>query len=566
MRLLVGVAFCALTMVCLDCSDSDDQSDNTYIGPTNHCLTNDDCPLQTTCNIQSELCVSGANPAGRNYTVKVSPSQSTGVPSQMFRIELDESGEIGQPLVIVRPVEVSINVSSEVDGIQNQDIDARLLITDLSTSFPGLTTRIVSYNILDQKGTIRINLLPGAKRYQFKFSPLGATSEIFPPKYWDNLTVTVAGEIISEDGEPIDNFVLPAATTFATGVINRGSQFIDGLSVEAFDPATKRIVSTHTKTGCTGVDKMCGAFSIGLSPEIKTFSLRIYRPEQKWYPTTAIDNIEVPIIEDEDLKTFEIDIDTLDSLETPIRYHARVEKSVELSNGEIIKVGTPDCLVIFESDKIHAGGKAVQQAVTGSSGELEDGHDTSGVAFYPGSYEVTIIPPRPFSEDPNNHSVLRLPQPIDLSGTAEISGQVFLLSKLPLIKGRIWAGNNQVWTGTLVATPTLKTSKYVRSSSAKTEADGLFRLPVDLGEFRLTAQVSEQSGFAWGSTSIVAKEDIDLSIRVRYPMLANFDLVALDIDLNDAKIELYKDIQGRNYLVGRTESDSAGHVQALLSP
>ena len=84
---MVGLALATLLIGCTGQIGSPKPSP--YDGPKNVCERNRDCAAGSTCRQDLHFCVADADPAGREYVIKVTPNDG---PSQTFAVTVDDAG------------------------------------------------------------------------------------------------------------------------------------------------------------------------------------------------------------------------------------------------------------------------------------------------------------------------------------------------------------------------------------------------------------------------------------------------------------------------------------------
>ncbi len=541
----------------LGCDDPEDNPSGTYDGPKNSCKSN--CPKGSVCDTELDFCVVQPIADAKTYFLNVMPD--TGTDEHVFLVTLGEDGRAMEPLRVFETPDIVFQIFSIADDKKEQNLKTKVIFTDMGLSIPGRSPKTATYTFPGLKETFRIKLSPGENRYRIKVIPLGDKANDFPARYYDDVTVTESGGLLNADGEYFDELVVPKAQQFIKGILRSGNQLLDGLTVEALDPDTGHILSTRSiSTGCSGSDSetTCGSFQIGLAPGVTSFSLHIYKANEPWYPSVTLPGFRIEP-EESDLALINRGSIDLEPLARPITYHARVEGKDRPTEG------MNNCFVIFKSSLI-AGGSVVRNAFTNGSGALEAESGTTGVALFPGLYQVTIIPPKPFSPLMMDYNVLFLDNPIDISGTSEIKGQVFSLEQRPRLQGRVANRNEQGLSSILRTEPLDSTLSHNRSSTTAVGSDGSFDIWVDRGDYRLTAEAHPNSGYAWGVRRVDVSKDSYLSIQPGIPFVARAELVSEKVALNDIAVEWYEAVGETAFLVGRSISDASGRVTALLPP
>ncbi len=554
-----------LTAVLLGCSGSKPGDSGDYDGPVNKCSDNSDCPGDLNCSSEHKLCVADVA-YGREYYIKVIPRPQTNIPEQVFHVELDtdgtatipgEDGVMQKSLPVRKPVPAFLDI---VFQDNDKEIDSRVLVFDNSSQIPNHPTQIAVYDIEVGSGRFPIEIVPGIRRYQLKIVPQGQYADTIPVLYLDNVTVTKSGGLRDSNNTGLDSIVMPTAKKLITGTVTRGDQLLDGLIVRAIDPESERTISTQTVTGCLDSQdptEICGEFQIGIAPDSTSYMLRISHPTETWYPTFTTTEYAVdPEAADgglEEQAPIEI---TMEPLDTPIRYHARVE--------DAFSDGMPNCLVYFDGADV-AGGVAARTAFTDNTGALEDEHGNPGIDLYPADYLITAHPPV-FSNEATDFAVLQWDSPIDISGSSEIEGPVFPLEQRPRITGRVMAKSSAVPFGAITAQPLVNNPLSARTSSTTIDTDGLFTIATDIGLYRLVTEAPLQSSFAWNATVIECFENRRYDIYLPHPFVAGAELSLDEANMEGASVEWYEIAADSSYLVWRGTADAKGKVVALLPP
>ncbi|MDD5308226.1 MAG: hypothetical protein PHU25_12965 [Deltaproteobacteria bacterium] len=525
-----------------------------YGGPVNSCGADGDC-AEGSCDTSMGVCtVAGAG--GRSYIVKVIPDPAQSVPSQVFEVVLDAAGKADAPLVVNRPLTVIGRALA--GGSEGEALNARVIFTESGLVLPGRPPRITVYEAEGRSRDYRVDLLPGL--YRITVIPGGTQASRYPVFYLDDVEVAPTHRRV--------DLVLPAfeGLVAVEGRVRRGGWPVDGLTIEAIDGQTSRVVSTASVTGCEGGSQNgpCGSFSMRLAPDVSAFSLRISRPDEPSYPTTVVSGFEVePGASAVDL-TDDAAL-SLAALGAPLRYRARVEKPVELSSGGTSFDPAPSCLVVFESDDV-ARGKVTRSVTTNESGDLETVSGVLGIDLYPAEYRVTVIPPEAPSGATADYAILSYPDPITISGSSPIGGQVFSLPLRPVLAGSVTAGGSPMPLSTLAAEPHGSADAPMRSSTSTTADDGTYFLPVDMGLYSMVAEAPPQSGFAWGRTLTTVTGSGELDVALPIPFVARARLHSEAVDVGGAVVEWYEERDGAAYAVARVTADGSGNVTALLPP
>jgi hypothetical protein len=566
-----GFAFSVLA-----CTSADTGGSAGYQGPVNTCEDDGDCPEGSICDDELSICASTGAAQSRKYFVKVVPRIETDLPEQVFEITV---GPDSQPPQKLRAYALTPEFKLKIDALDREEkktsLEVQAIITDDGMRIPGDSQSMTVVQVAVPAVAIGrspwMQLLPGENHnYRIKVIPTGAKADRFPVHYFENITISETGGLYDSEGNKNPIFMIYEALTTLTGTIRRGGQPADGLSVEALDPDTGHVVSTRGVTGCqeesVGGD-LCGDFEIRLARDVTRFSLRIWRANEPWYPEVVVPGFVVQ----QELRRSERDGETradLVPLETPVKYRAFVRKPVLLPDGKTEYDGVNNSLVIFSSDDV-AGGRVGRTVFTNEAGALEDENGNLGIDLFPGAYKITVIPPDQFVGADFDYCPLNWEME-QISGTSEIEGQVFPLEPRPLFKGSIRADGDKVLDGILRAEPHSSAPAFSRSSAVAVDSSGIFSIRVDKGRYRLTAEVAQESGYAWGAETREVSGDVDFDIELPIPFITRLDLVVgsdeTTADVSGATVEWYEEIDDRAFLVGRSTSDAYSRVTALLRP
>ncbi len=570
--ILVGAVLAAL--FCAGCGDDPPDDSAKYRGPKNTCQSNNGCPPGTVCDSDILRCVVRDVADGRTYMLKVIPPSAPAIPAQFFEVVLDANGDVTKEIEILKPVTITLSIPCEDGGTKCED-DPRIIINDLGASIPGQQNQPFVYKATGGLRIFSVSLLPGIKRYQIKIIPEGAEADDYPPRYYDDVTVTTYSRMENERGQTLKSLSLVKATRTVRGSIKRGSQAVDGVTVVALDSKRGRSISTVGITGCSAPSEpgsICGEFAIGLPPGDDVFSLRISRPREPWYPAVITENytFDAGVADPPEIDPDKLDI-RLDPLDTPVKYFAHVEKTASASNAESnadagVSERAPGCIAIFESEDVAGGGRVALRTFTDQSGALVNADGEAGVLLFPASYRVTIFPPSPFPSATHDHQVLHWDSPLDISGAPIIKGQVFTLSSRPRVHGLITAAGIGVPSAGLSANTLPGAAPHLRTSHSTSDHNGAFSIWTDRGTYRLTAEAPSESGFAWGSAEFNSNGITRHDVELPFPFVARARLSAENLSLDDTTIEWYEKKQDRYYLVGRSTTSSKGNSTALLPP
>lgn len=552
---LIGAVACAEIV--------EDPNDWAYDGPVNSCKGDADCSTGS-CDDQLGRCVLPAPGGEPVFYLRVIPDPVSAVPSQVFTVELGSDGWVGEPLRIQQPVAVVGYTLARHADDTFAALDARVIFTDVGNRLPGRPARITVYEAAGGS-VFDLDLLPSV--YDLMAIPGGDQAEDFPVYYLDGVTLDGAGKLTDSVGAPVD-LVVPEAEQSVAGIVRQGGLQMNGLTVKAIDPESERVVSTTAVTDCVPGDgeEQCGWFRIKLAPGTETFTISITRPSEPHHPAVLATGFSIaPEVAELDLT--DDDRLSLAPLGVPVRYQARVERPVESATGDVLSDPAPGCFVLFESGAV-AGGQVRRWVTTNESGALEEAEGVLGVSLYPGEYTVTVIPAEALSGSLSDYQAFVSAEPITISGSSDIGGQVFTLGWRPLIKGDVVVGADPVPQATLTAEPHVAAPPHARSSTGNTGRDGDFAMWLDPAPYYLNAEAPSESGYAWGAKLLDVTGNAELDVALPIPFVARATLAGASqqIEVAGAVVEWYRVTDGRAYAVGRVQADTAGEVTALLPP
>ncbi|MBW2536698.1 MAG: hypothetical protein JRI55_34755, partial [Deltaproteobacteria bacterium] len=479
--------------------------------------------------------------------------------------ELDADGNAVAPLEVRRLVTVAGQALAGNDVITADAVHARIIFTETGTLLPGHTARITVHVATGDTKYFQVDLLPGS--YRITVIPEGSQAALYPVLYLDGVEVTVDGKLRDQHGDPLSVILVPPAAKVVHGIVRRGAMPADGLTVEALNPKNSRLISTTGVTHCPGGDsggELCGEFSLGLSPGVTEFSLRVSRPDEPNYPRAVVSGFTTS---DEDL----IDLTnhhglSFPALGVPIRLQAHVSRPAESSSGEALTVPSAGCLVTFAADDV-TGGAVDLWVVTNESGEVEEGDGQLGTNLYPGSYQVTVIPPPAAGGDAVDYAAHVTSEPVAV-GPEEAAEIEFQLPWRPQLRGWTVVEGEGVPTSVLLAEPRTGQAGYVRSSTAQADADGAYALWMDFGRYLVTAEAPSQSGYAWGRQEVEIQGDQRFDIELPLPFVAR-----AQVEIEDggraagALVEWYEVFyDDLAHPVASVTADEAGQVTVLLPP
>ena len=562
---LAMISLAAVVAVgCAKISFEDDES--AYEGPVNSCSGDVDCPVGE-CRETLGLCaVQYSQGSEDELYVKVIPDATTGAPYQVFEVDVRDDGNVATLLDVKVPV---VLVGSTLAGETAPSyLQATIVFTDVGNRLPGHPARLTLYE--SDGAVFDTSLLPG--KYSIMVIPSGTQADTFPVYYMDDVTVETSGVLYDSGGSPSGIIVpRPVADSDVRGIIRQGGLPTNGLEVMAVDPETGRIVSTIAETECNGDGPYapCGWFKLRMAPGTTAFDLMISRNYEPHHPVVTLTGFEAPA-EGETLDLTSDERLSLDPLSVPVRYQATVERPVNGVGEEIYVDPAPGCFVLFESDDV-AGGVVEKWVSTNENGTIEEISGVEGVNLYPGDYLVTVVPAQVPEDSTVDYASLTLPDPVTISGAAQIGGQLLSLSFRPRLTGVVLAGEEPVPGCYLSAEPVALSPPSSRSSAATTTDDGEFSIWLDEATYQIQAEAPAKSRYAWGSRRLTISGEGVSAIDLSTPFVATGTVIASSdqsepIDLGGAVVEWYRVIDGQAFAIGKTVADSKGDFTALLPP
>lgn len=220
----------------------------------------------------------------------------------------------------------------------------------------------------------------------------------------------------------------------------------------------------------------------------------------------------------------------------------------------------------------------------------ESGQSTFSVVVMPGEYEVVVTPPL-------NGACGLFARRIAIQapeGGGDPEVYPIQIPGMAVIEGDLLTRNGEAVLGATIQAQTLSrdgidqseepsVTRYNRSAQTTTDAEGAFRLPLDLGSYDLIAKPPEGTGFAWQvlkdvdigsrdqsfrrSLELAAPVPVEGSIRIATaddgagavtgPAGAEIRAFTIIDDIADGK---------RSIAIGRATADADGNFTLLLSP
>ncbi len=595
MALRSGSLLVSLVIACAGCKDGGEPSPGVYSGPANTCRTRADCDRGVTCDKEHAMCVRKDDLTETRYLARVKPENGE---ADLFRVSLEEDRLM---LVLKQRVPVTVApytvVANELPdgGVEEEEVpvtfEGRIVVKDLR----GAELRQGAPSSTKQStSSATFSLSPGSERYAFELLPKGATAEEYPPQYLDDVTIEAVARDSDSGGDTeaeesaLPFQVFPKTDTLAGEIRRKGGQQsfqpLDGLTVEAFDPETGRILSTQTRTRCNDTappSAICGEFDLGLRSSEPPYHLRFYRAEEPRYPVVVFSDLDVPVIGGRSVFTIE------NPLPAPILYNAKVERPVTYD-------GLADCRVFFESVEPIGGGDVTIAAFTDQTGvatAIVGDEETAarGIHIYPGVYAITVVPPEVLPgatvDFASYREVKEIQRPEDGESVSSLD-----LSYRTRVEVRVTAGGEPVPAASLESEPLDSGSPYPRRSRSFFDGDQHV-LFLDPGKHRLTVRLPVQSGYAFSFRTVEigagvevgsgveteanrkpAREPVTLRLKDIEGTIPNvLDLLVTaeepSVDVAGAEIEWYQIIADTHaVLVARTATDEKGRAQVLIPP
>lgn len=554
------------------CAEIDSSPDEwSYDGPVNSCKGG--C-AEGACDPEVGGCAVDP-PAGAQLVARVVPAAATGVPPQLFPIDVG-SGSAGT-LYVAAPVPV-VGAALAGEGADVEPLVGRIVFADVGNRLPGRPARVAVYDA-EGGGELDLALVPGT--YDAVVIPEGSQATQFPAHYVDGIAVGPDGVLRDAGGAAVD-IVAPPAAAWVTGRITQASAPVNGLEVFAFDPATGRTISTVDLTACDevavegpGVETVCGHFAIALAQgaagAAAQFSLRVARPGEANHPVFRADGFDPPaaggsldLTDDERL--------AFGPLGVPARFRAVVRRPVRNAAGEVEYDPAASCFVSLGSADV--GGGAVEKWVlTNESGEIEDSPGVVGVNLYPGAYDLTVVPAHASLGAADDYEGFTSASPWYVSAETEDDEATILLASRPMLLATVSAGGRSVPASAVSAEPGEGAPFTARPNSGITGKSGRLRLRLDRASYVVTAEAPQESRYAWRLAEADVAGDVQGEIGVDLPLpyvlrgeVATSPEQIEAIDLGGAVVEWYREYGGRAYAVGRSMVAEDGGFAALLPP
>lgn len=490
-----------------------------YSGPVNRCRVDSDCAQAQRCDSDLDLCISTMF-RNRRFIVTLSNADMArqGLPPIILELESISPGELrlqgpDAPLTPL-PVLVSSRVRAAANslvGLQERPVRAELAFVSLAQRAAGLDIQPVPGLSALADGQFQLYLHPG--HYSLEVRPLLDESSRTPVALFEHLEVDTDG-LLRQHGseEPLDAIVLPAPQSpLITGVIRRAGQPESGLTVDAIDAETGRIVSTRFSTACgQGKPSSCGSFSLGLAPGIKTYDLRLRRSSDPAYPTVVFPGLST-------IGNLPAHLTSLPYLGQPALFRLGLEGVVDLPGKARAYDTVARARVVLEGST-RDGGRAHLAIHTNESGFLETHDGVPGALLYPGRYRAFIYPPLPLSASLPAYSFADI-GPFDIvEGVNSYGPFVKTLSPLRKLLGKVQASGVAVPLARIIAEPVESDLPAPLTSFAVSDDSGNFSLRVDPALYRLTVEPPLESGLAWSTEALVDLRQADMSATINLPV------------------------------------------------
>lgn len=613
-----------LTLFVLACAASEQEEIAwSYHGPVNSCRSNEDC-TKGFCHPELNICAKDAPDEGSSSLfIKVIPNPSTGSPAQTFRnIRFDADGQITPgSLVVERQVtaqgylkKIGVDQNdndSDSDNDNKTRIPGRVIFTDIGNQLPGHSPSILVSQYDGFADNFLIDLVPSEYRIFIKPNGSKLVSKQYPVFYLKDIQLTGQGILqqhhaLTNTWQALEHIEIPKFTYNVKGIIKWGKSPANGLTVVAVDP-DERIISTSgsdgNKTTCdnTGVES-CGYFAIRLPEKTGAFSIKITQQGEARHPVFIMSGYHTSQAIDSEIDLTRDRAIDLGEMEIPIRYEAVVYVKPDEPHDK--RVPVPNSLLLFSSKKQIKNDEGADIGVssvnlwvsTNEAGAIEAREGGLGVDLYPGEYNVAIIPPSSMATVPSED--LRpyySEQPISITSPDNnpIGGQSFQLSKRPVLKGFVTAGDRGVPEAVIVGHPVeqdgskTEQGSLSRTNTATSDSSGEFSMGLDGATYNVIVEAPKESKYAWlikkVSVSIdTATEPEKITINngdenstvyfeLPIPVVAKGQLttrINAPINFSGTVIEWYMEqpnqVPSRAYKIAQTVTDASGNFTSLL--
>jgi hypothetical protein len=441
-------------------------------------------------------------------------------------------------------------------------VRAELAFVSLAQRAAGLDIQPVPGLSALSDGQFQVYLHPGL--YSLEVRPLLDESSRTPVALFESLEVDTDG-LLRQAGseEPLDPIVLPAPQfPLITGVIRRAGQPESGLTVDAVDPATGRVVTTRFSTACgQGKPSSCGSFSLGLAPGIKTYDLRLRRPLDPAYPTVVFPGLTT-------IGNLPANLTSLPSLGQPALFRLGLDGLVDLPGKTRAYDTIAGARVVLEGST-RDGGRARLAVHTNESGFLETHDGVPGALLYPGRYQAFIYPPSPLSASLPAYSFAKI-EPFDIADGVDSYGPfVKTLSPSRKLLGKVQVAGNAVPLARVIAEPVEPDLPAPLTSFSISDDSGNFSLRLDPALYRLTVEPPLESGLAWSTEALVDLRQSDMSATVNLPIPVAIPLpgeVASLLDQGPIDMMWYENREEKARLIYRRTAKRSTDLVGLLPP
>jgi hypothetical protein len=592
-----------------------------YMGIVNSCSSDKHCSEGVSCDKTRSICVSSDSVSGRKLYVKIAPKNRS---PEVFEVLFDETGKKNVSLARQRTIKIPVNAIVETTSGDHAtvNIKADVLATDL-LAVPGGFENVVSTSVPESKSAV-LSLLEGRSRYRIRVTPdydfLPQYAEN-PPKSFDDISVVWNDDLkqttlVDTDENILSSLELPLGDFPLRGRVRRGNQAISGLYVEIVDINTGLALSGRSKTGCINGEAegtVCGDFFLRRSTAKtgadtdtdsdttidtesdteteETFYLRIWDGENPAYPSTLITS-KAGVEDTEDGSR----VFTLPVQSPPVPFGdadgsgvgVMVVKPQLLSSGRLDYTALENCTVVFESNQMDTDWDTNSETdndivetvsfsgTTDSRGNIVGLTDNEMIYLFPRVYQVSIIPP--VADIPPDEDYLLQVELFEKT-TTPIDNREIQLSFRYRAKVRVTARGKDIPGVIIEAQPVGHGSPYSKSGYSIPQEDGSHLLMLDPGEYRLTARVPIESGFAFAIKNIwldagpdLAQKPVDVDldmIEAPIPVVASVHVESEEADLTGSTVEWYEVLPntgGSAVLVGRSTVDRDGNATGLLPP
>lgn len=540
--------------------------------PLNHCTSNADCAAGV-CDPEEGICCSvSVEPLPVLLAITPNRDEMPGMPLTTVT-EFTAQGNVTLDLPVETPVlvqgtvfaadgETPISATLDFEPLNREYGDSVLDRVANATTIRGQTGRLIDAHFMVR--------LPGNSQYRVHVTPTGEDALQHAP---------MVREISVPEADPAGlaisplPIIFPAANSYQdfwgkviVGEDETSYLGVGGLSVRAVNPTTGLTLSNMAIT--SSEESNLGQFRLRIPAGVTEYHLRVgTRAEPDPQHTVLIDPRYLHSAEDEPVRVL---------IQPP--EVITFEGTVETDGDNPRPVGQAH-ITFYARSLTHEG-----EAVLGTS-RVTTETDSDGVfraELREGEYTILITPP---AREDLSVGIAQQTVRAAESGERRLLGQLFLLSALTEVEGRLSSfDNSRVPAATVEArardiaglVDRLSGVMHHRTNSATSTVDGDFTLPLDQGSYDLFAYPSPGSGLPWlVAPGLEVNDERNLADRLDLdfapPVMVRGVVSAASSIVPNAEIRAYSMVRNesgdlRPVQIGRTSSDQDGNYVLLLPP